>query len=177
MADTVRHGIVQTELMSATDDRSRMRSFKYGTLDAATKELTGKAIDNGNVVELVPNAMLDRDLWASVTPKATTNREMLALVATPEIMYDERQKNLWEFYNEPDEACTGMLFKVGDVFSVTEEALDFTGTIAAGDFVDIQASTRLKITKTQGAATLGQVLDITIRKDGTYIGILVIPEK
>lgn len=172
----VKHAIVQTELMSGTDDRSRMRSFKFGKKNTTTNKFELLDIDNGNVVEL-KTPMLDRDLWTAVEPTAASDLSNIALVATPEMMYDERKKELWQFYNakEEEEACTGLLLKEGDVFSVTTEGLDAAATIVVDNIVELQAGTKLKVvaSATTGSTTVGKVIDIVERTDGTYIGIRV----
>lgn len=164
------HTIVNTDLLSATDDRSRMRSFRYGTWDATKKELTGKDVDNGSVL-LLNNEMLDRDLWVAVDPAADSPLDDLVLVTTPEIMYDERQKNLNEFYNEAGTNCTGMILKAGDVFSETAEGFDGTPTLGAK--VTVQAGPTFKIGGT--GTQVGIITDIWVHNKDTYYAVLVKP--
>lgn len=166
-----------TDLMSAPYDFSRMRSFKYGEYNATTKTLKQLDIDNGNVVRLqLP--MIDRDLWTAVKPAANTPLEEIALVTTVELPYDERDKdNLWKWFNsaEFEEAATGMLLRPGNIFSVTLECLTYTGNVEPGQIVELQADTKLKIVKTatSGSTRVGEVLDLNIRREGTYVGIKV----
>lgn len=44
-----------------------------------------------------------------------------AIVAAPEVMYDERKKNLDEFINEAGKATRGYIPRSRNVFSVTKE--------------------------------------------------------
>lgn len=182
MAD--KYAIVNTDLMSATDDRSRMRSFRYGTWDATKNKLTGKEIQNGSVVAL-NKELIDRDLWVAVDPAATNKLEDLVLVTSPEIMYDERKKNLNEFINEADVNATGMLMKLGDIFSVTEEG--FNAKPKVGDTVTVSAgSPLLQVGATGGTGgaggsggtsstgiKIGEVIDEWVRNRDTYWAVLV----
>lgn len=189
MADAVKHGVVNTESMWAVYNMAGMRSFVYveeGTEDGKTV-YTNPDIDNGHVVELkLP--MIDRDVWTAVKPTAKTPLENLALVATPEVMYDERlSKYTWQYYNiglnkpsttlEYTEPISGPTFHANDIFSVSLEALDTALTkIVPGNTVELQADTKLKVvaTATAGATKIGTVIDVVERKDGTFIGIQVV---
>lgn len=162
------YAVVNTDLMSATDDRSRMRSFRYGTWDATKKELTGKEVQNGSIVAL-NKEMLDRDLWVAVDPTASTPIEELVLVTTPELLYDERLKSLHDFTNEADVNATGMLMKTGDIFSVTVEGFDTTPKV--GDKITAQAGTMLKVGGT--GTQIGTVVDIWIHNRELYYAVLV----
>ena len=162
------YAVVNTDLMSATDDRSRMRSFRYGTWDATKKELTGKEVQNGSIVAL-NKEMLDRDLWVAVDPTASTPIEELVLVTTPELLYDERLKSLHDFTNEADVNATGMLMKTGDVFSVTVEGFDTTPKL--GDKITAQAGTMLKVGGT--GTQIGTVVDIRVHNRELYYAVLV----
>lgn len=162
-----KYAIVNTDLMSATDDRSRMRSFKYGAMEG--DEFTGKDIQNGSVVTLLNDKRLDRDLWIAVDPTASTALDDIVLVTTPEIMYDERLKSLHDFYNEADTNATGMVLKVNDIFSVTEEALD--GTPEVGQPVSVQAGTKIKVGA--GGTQIGTIIEKWVHNKDVYWAIRV----
>lgn len=162
-----RYAVVNTELMSATDDRARMRSFKYGV--GTGKDFVGKDVQNGSVVTLTETVEGNHDLWYAEDPKASTPLKDLVLVTTPENLYDERLKSLHDFTNAADTNATGMLLKEGDIFSVTEEALD--GTPEVGSVVSVQAGTKIKVGA--GGTQIGKIIDTRIHNRETFYGILV----
>lgn len=177
----VRHGVVNAEQVWAVGNTAGMRSFRYGeevTKNGKTK-WQNLDIDNGNVVELKKLRPDQRDVWEATAPTAKTPIENIVIVATTEIMYDERlSKNLWQFYNmaENDEPATGYLLHKGDIFSVTTEAIDTALTkIEVGNVIELQADTKMKVvaTATAGSTKIGTVIDVITRKDGTYIGFQV----
>lgn len=126
------------------------------------------AIDNGNVVKLVALMDDERELYKAVAPAANTSLEELAIVGTNEVMYDERKKNLDEFFNEAGNAALGYRPHKGDMFGVTAEGLDAAAEIKKGDIVELQAGTKLKVVKTAttGSTKVGVIADIN--KTGRY---------
>lgn len=167
MAET--YAVVNTDLMSATDVRSGMRSFRYGTVDATSKAFTPKEIENGSFVTLDSILDAQQDLWIAVDPKTTTLLEDLVLVASPEIMYDERLKNLNQFINEAGTNATGMRLHKGDIYSATAEAFDGTPTVGAK--VTAQAGTKAKIGGT--GTQIGVIIDVRVHNKVQYYGVLV----
>lgn len=161
MAD---HAIVRTDLMFGTNVNAGLRSFKYmGSGSTATD------IDNGCVVKLdsiiadTHGDVKDREVWKAVTPAANSKLEEIVLVATPEVLYDERKKLLKEFYNEAGKICRGYVLHRDDIFSVTAEALTgVTSSTAVGDIVELQANTKLKVvaSATSGSTPVGKLIQI-----------------
>ena len=173
---TVDHAVVNTDLMSATDVRTGMRSFRYGTWDATKKILTGVDIDNGNLVKLTQILDANQDLWVAVTPEANTPIEELALVTTPEMMYDERENRLEDFYNIAGTNATGMRLHKGDIFGATAEAYD--GTPAVGSFATAMAGTKIKVaasapTGTNAATLIGKIIDTRVHNGKTFYNVEV----
>lgn len=153
MAD---HAVIRTDLMSGTNVNAGLRSFKYmGAGSTATD------IDNGCVVKL--DGILDaneREVWKAVTPAANTPLNQLAIVATPELHYDERKHALKEFYNAAGKICRGYTPHSRDIFSVTAEALDgVTASTAVGAGVELQASVKLKV-NASAASPIGKLIAI-----------------
>lgn len=171
---TVEHAIVNTDLMAATDVRSGMRSFRFGTYDATKDVLTGEDIDNGNLVKLTRILDANQDLWVAEKPAANTPLSELVLVTTPEIMYDEREDRLEDFYNEADKNATGMRLEIGSIFGATLPAWD--GTPAAGKFCVAMAGTKLKVadavpTGTSAATLIGKIIDTRIHNGKTFYNV------
>jgi hypothetical protein len=164
------YGIVRLDRVSGTKDPAKLISAKY--LDGATET----AIDNGNFIRL--NGILsttNREVFKGVKPAANTALSDVALVASVELMYDERKKNLAEFRNEAGDIVRGYILEKGDIFSVTADALSAAATIAVGNIVELQADTKAKVvtTLTVGSTQIGTVIGIETVGTLTYYVIRV----
>lgn len=173
---TVEHAIVNTDLMTGTDVRSQMRSFRYGTYDDTKKTLTGVAIDNGNLVKLTRILDGNQDLWMAETPAATTPLNEICIVATPEIMYDERENRLEDFYNEAEKNSTGLRLVAGDIFGATAPAWD--GTPAVDKFAVLMAGTKIKVadaapTGTNAATLIGKIINTRLHNGKVFYNVEV----
>lgn len=164
MANVI-HSVVRTDAMTATNSSAGLYSVKYN--DGAANA----AIDNGCVVALDSLVSGEREVWKAVKPAADTPLSKIVLVATPEVMYDERLRNLTDFYNEAGTAARGYALSTGDIFSVTEEAV--TGTAAVGNVVELQADTKLKVVATATASSTAVGTVIAIENVGTLKYIVV----
>ena len=181
----VRHGVVRTDLLQGTDVRSSMVSIRY--LNASNQEAE---IDNGNIVSLAPNNLIDNTFGVGAGREYThgvfearnmavdTPLENLILVATPELMHDERYDDLADFYNEAGTNARGYRLRSGDIFSVTAEALTGTTPFAVGNFVNRQVGTRGLVAAARTAASFGKIIEIETVGTGmfgrTYYVILVL---
>ena len=171
------YGVVRTDLMHGTDVRGELVSLRYvvvsGSGSSATK--TETAIENGNVVKI--GALLDdeREIREATAPAANTAIREIALVATPEVMYDEHKKNLDEYINEAGKNIRGYRLHSGDMFSVTKEALDGKTTPAVGDVVELKAGTKLNVaaSATSGSTQVGKIIAVDVVGRYTYYAILV----
>ena len=155
----IKHAVIRTDLMSGTYDGSLLRSFKYFNAEGVMAD-----IDNGHVVKLEALMEGEREVWKAVDPDADTPLKDIAVVAGVEVMYDERKKNLDEYYNVAGKAVRGYMYHANQYFSVTIEALD--GTPEVGKFVEIQAGTKLKVADAAGTATMGKI--VAIEQAGRY---------
>ena len=160
-----KHAVIRTDNMMGTDVGTYLDSVRF--FDSNNK---AAAIDNGNVV--VVGALLEgeRELHKATAPTAAADLDTIGLVATPEVMYDERKKNLYDFYNEAGTNVRVYYLHHGDEFGVTEEALvaaDITA-VKVGDAVELMAGTKLKVaaSATSGSTQVGKI--IAIEKAGRY---------
>lgn len=152
-----KYGVVRTDRLLGITNHAGIVSAKYYV------DTTATAIENGNVVKL--GALLDgeREIYKATAPAAGTPIEEIALVATPEVMYDERKRALYEFINEAGDIIRGYRLHSGDIFSVTSEALQTAlDAIEVGKVVELQAGTKLKVTSslTQDSTQVGTIIDI-----------------
>lgn len=151
------HAVVRTDKMFGTDVRSGLVSAKYivGT--------TETDIDNGNVVMLDGLMTGEREVYKATTPAANTALAKIVLVASPEVMYDERLKSIADFYNKAGDIVRGYYLHSEDIFSVTADALaGVTSSTAVGALVELQAGTKLKVvsTATSGSTQVGKIIEI-----------------
>lgn len=160
-----KHAVVRTDLMDGTDVRGQLVSVKYMGADGATPT----EIDNGNVLKVESLIDGEREVYAGVTPAADTAITDIVLVASVEVMYDERKKNLDEYVNEANKICRGYRLHHGNIFSVTAEAL--TGTPAKDSVVTLDAGTKLAV---GGSGTaVGKIIDVEIAGRYTYYAIKI----
>lgn len=144
--------------------REKMTSEWVGSARLSAKYLPSgveTAIENSNVVVIGGLINGERELYTTTTPTATSALSAIGVVTTPEVMADERKKNLEDFRNEAGDAITVDRLFSGDIFSVTEDGL--TGTLTKGFVVELQAGTKLKAvaTLTAGSTKVGTLIDIT----------------
>jgi len=128
-------------------------SFRYRPSGVET------AIQNGNVVLIGDLITGEREIFDGTTPAATTALKDIVLVTTPEVMADERKKNLSDFINEAGADCTGDRLYSGDIFSITAEGFD--GTPAVDKIVELKAGTKFNAvdTLTVGSTKVGKIID------------------
>lgn len=171
--------VVRTDKLMGTDVRSMLESVMYLGSDGATPT----EIENGNVLKvggLVGDATVgyEREIKVGAVPAANDSLDSIVLVASPEIMYDERNRNLDDFRNEAGKICRGYHLHSGDIFSVTKEGLGGAESPAIGDVVELQADTKLNVVAastgaTSGSTVVGEIIAIDVVGRLTYYVIQV----
>ena len=172
MSETI-HGVVRTDKLHGTDTGVNLVSAKY--MGSGSTET---AIDNGNVLKVEALMTGEREVRKAVTPAANTALKDIILVATPEVMYDERKKNLHEFFNEAGKIVRGYFLGTHDYFSVTKEALNVADnyTIAVGDVVELMAGPKLNVVAslTANSTQVGKIAAIEPAGRYTYYVVEVV---
>lgn len=165
------YGVVRTDNMFGTDVRAGLVSIKYMGANGTTPT----AIQNGNVLKVGALMSGEREIFVGAAPAANDDLKDIVLVATPEVMYDERKRNLDEFINEAGRACRGYRLHKGDIFSVTKDALDGVAAPAVGNAVELKAGTKLNVaaSATSGSTQVGKIIAIDVVGRYTYYVILV----
>lgn len=165
------HGVVRTDNMLGTDARSELISIEYLGSDGATPT----AIDNGNVLKVGALKTGEREVFVGATPAADDDLKDIVLIASPEVMYDERLRNLDDFQNAAGKICRGYRLHKGDIFSVTKAALDGASTPAVGNIVELKAGTKLNVVSsaTSDTTTVGKIIEVQNAGRYTYYAILV----
>ena len=153
-----KYAVVTRERMTSESVSAARLSAKYLPSDVET------AIENGNVVKLEGLVAGEREIYKAVTPAADTELKAIGLVTTPEVMADERKKNLEDFRNEAGEEITVDKLFSGDIFSLTAEGFD--GTPAVGAIVELKAGTKLNAVEelTAGSTQVGTIIDFVNNK-------------
>lgn len=165
------HGVIRTDRMLGTDAAPALVSLKY--MGSGT---TATDIDNGCVVLLDGLMTNEREIYKAKTPAANSAIRDIVVVASDETMYDERKKNLDEFYNPAGKAARGYRLHSGDIFSVTADVLSAAATITKGNVVELQADVKLKVTSslTANSTQVGVIADINKVGRYTYYAIEVL---
>lgn len=163
------YAIVNLDNMSGTKQPADLVSAKYYVNTTAT------AVENGNVVKLDSRITGEREVWKAVTPDANSALRDCVLVASVELMFDERKKNLDEFRNEAGEIIRGYRFKSGGTFSVTAEALTASSP-AIGNVVELQADTKFKVVSslTDDSTKVGTIIDIFTQSGKTFYCVEIV---
>lgn len=158
------YAIVRTDLMSGTTQPADLVSLRYqiSNVDAP--------IENGNIVKVGKLLDGERNIFVATAPEKDTDLNDLALVASPEVLADERKKGLGEFRNEAGDNSRGYLLRSKNIFSVTKEAV--TGVPAKDAYVELAAGkTTLAVVSapTASTTTVGKIIDI----EGDFIVIQI----
>lgn len=152
--------VVRLDVMHGNDNNNSVKSVLYRTTPGTAN--TAAAIENGNLV-LVTDTLLDdeREILIATKPAADSDLSKIAVVCTPEVMYDETKK-INEFENEAGAVSRAELLHAGDVFSATVEAFDTTP--AVGKVVELQAGTKMKVVTslTSGSTKVGTIIAIDV---------------
>ena len=160
------HAIVRTDLMHGTDNRADLVSIKYMGANGKTPT----AIDNGNVLKA--GALLRAHVRSGRSAVSTdTALNDIVLVASPEVMYDERKRNLEDYENAAGKVCRGYRLRSGDIFSVTAEAFSVTPS-TSHKVVELAAGTKLKPAAT-ATSPIGDIIAVETVGRYTYYVIRI----
>lgn len=160
--------VVRTDKMSGTDNRVDLYSVRYydGNDDAAV-------INNGCVAKLgalestVTPAWTSREVYKVADVEASTPLDEVVLIASPEVVYDERLRDLDDFTNEAGAIARAYsLGKKGQMFGLTANAFD--GTPAKGKIVELKAGNKLAVVSSATASTTTVGIIDTVENAGKY---------
>lgn len=157
--------VIRTDLLSGTDVAADLVSLRV--YDAEDKQI---AVENGTIVELKGYEEGQREVMKAVLATASSKVEDCAIVASEEVMYDERKKNLDEFVNEAGAICRGYIPRSRNIYSITKEG--FVGATApteVGAKVGLGADGKLNAAGTG----YGTVMAIEIAGRYTYYVIKI----
>ena len=133
--------VIRTDLMAGTKNPDQLVSVRYYADEAVAE------VENGVIVELKGYEDGQREVMKAVAATAESNLADCAVIAAPEVMYDERKKNLDEFINEAGKAVRGYRLPDRNMFALTAEG--FAGAAPAlNGKVGIGANGKLDAAKT-----------------------------
>lgn len=165
------HGVVRTDNMAGTDVREALVSIEYLGADGKTPT----AIDNGCVLKVGALKEGEREVRVGAAVAAGDALEDIVLVASPEVMYDERVRGLENFFNEEGKICRGYRLHKGGIFSVTKAALDGAADPEVGNVVELKAGVKLNVaaSATSGSTAVGKIIAIDVVGPHTYYVIQI----
>ena len=137
--------------------REKMASEFDGTLRVAVK--INEELQNGSVVVVGDLVAGEREVFATSAPEADTTIDEIAILTSPEVVADERKKNLSDFVNPVTKPATADYLVKRDIFSLTAEGFD--GTPAVGNVVELQAGSYKfnAVASATGATVVGKIVD------------------
>lgn len=108
--------VIRTDLLSGTDVAADLVSVRV--YDADDNPI---AVENGTIVELKGYEKNQREVMKAVLATTSSKIEDCAIIASEEVMYDERKKNLDEFINEAGSICRGYIPRSRNMYAITKE--------------------------------------------------------
>ena len=167
------HAVIRTDKMFGTDNRVGIYSVLFG--EQGDSDFEYADIDNGNVVKLGPLKDGERELYFATTPAANDDLKDVVIIASPELLYDERKHGLDAFYNKAGVPARAYTFEDHQIFSVTKEALDGKEEPEKGDVVELKAGTKMNVATlaTLGSTVIGHIADVETVGRYTYYVIEV----
>ena len=115
--------VIRTDLMAGTKNPDQLVSVRYYADEAVAE------VENGVIVELKGYEDGQREVMKAVAATAESNLADCAVIAAPEVMYDERKKNLDEFINEAGKAVRGYRLPDRNMLALTADG--FAGAAPA----------------------------------------------
>ena len=164
MADKV-YTVITREAMASEYDGTKRKSAKFYSSDAPAE------IENGMVVKIAGTIPGEREVLKVVAPEGSEDVADLWIVTTPEVIADERKKNLSDFVNEAGQIITIDKLMPNDIFSLTAEGL--AGTASAGHNVGLASAGGVKLVVDAATSGMGTVIGTVLDIANAKIGIMV----
>ena len=119
--------VIRTDLVSGTKQPADLVSLRFYNAEGEKAE-----VENGVIVHLQGYEEGEREVRKAVAATAGADLNECAIIAAPEVMYDERLKNLEDFINEKGKAVRGYIPRSRNTFSFTKEGF-VDGVVPAVD--------------------------------------------
>ena len=164
MADKI-YTVITREAMASEYDGTKRKSAKFYSSDAPAE------IENGMVVKIAGTIPGEREVLKVVAPTGSEDVADLWIVTTPEVVADERKKNLSDFVNEAGQIITIDKLMPNDIFSLTAEGL--AGTASAGHNVGLASAGGVKLVVDAATSGMGTVIGTVLDIANAKVGIMV----
>lgn len=164
MADKV-YTVITREAMASEYDGTKRKSAKFYNSDVPAE------IENGMVVKIAGTIAGEREVLKVVAPEGSEDVADLWIVTTPEVVADERKKNISDFVNEAGQIITIDKLMPNDIFSLTAEGL--TGTAVAGHNVGLASAGGVKLVVDAATSGMGTVIGTVLDIANAKVGIMV----
>lgn len=164
MADKV-YAVITREAMASEYDGTKRKSAKFYNGSSPAE------IENGMVVKIAGTIPGEREVLKVVAPEGTEDVADLWIVTTPEVVADERKKNLSDFVNEAGQIITIDKLMPNDIFSLTAEGL--AGTAVAGHKVGLASAGGVKLAVAASESGMGTVIGTVLDIANAKVGIMV----
>lgn len=157
------YGVFVSENCSYTTDASKIRSAVNP--DTVTQ--------NGTAVTLSALATGERELWTAAKATASTKKDDIWVVTTPELIYDESKRyTLADFYNGINDSTTEKVpmrvvkLEKGDLFGITKEVLSKVPT--SGDGIKPATDGTWTVAAVTEASDFAKYVGVTTNNGLTY---------
>ena len=164
MADKI-YTVITREAMASEYDGTKRKSAKFYNGSSPAE------IENGMVVKIAGTIPGEREVLKVVAPEGSEDVADLWIVTTPEVVADERKKNLSDFVNEAGQIITIDKLMPNDIFSLTAEGLD--GTAVAGHNVGLASAGGVKLVVDAATSGMGTVIGTVLDIANAKVGIMV----
>ena len=161
------YAICNLDRMSGTEDSSQLLSVRfYDDTD------TEAAIENASIVKVEGFLDGQREVRKAVTPDGTEKISQLALIANPEVIYDESTYHgLEDYINVAGKNVRAYRFHDNNGFSATAEA--FSGVPAKGKYVTVGATTKMVASDSDTGTVIGVIDEVWTLGSDTYYYVQV----
>lgn len=130
--------VFRSDLLSGTDVAADLVSLRVYKSNEPIE------VENGTIVELKGYEEGQREVMKAELATSASKLSDCAIVGTPEVMYDERKKNLDEFVNEKGAIARGYIPRSRNMFSVTKEGFVGGTAPSVGDTIGIGEGGKLE---------------------------------
>lgn len=161
-----KYAVIRTDLMSGTKQPADMVSLRfYDSLGNPAE------VENGVIAKLQGFESGEREVYKAVAATDSDDLSECVVIASPEVMYDERKRNLDEYINEAGKILRGYILRRGNIFSLSAEGF---GTVPAkGDNVVIGSDGKLTKGASGATGVLGTCADVENTGRYTYYAVRI----
>lgn len=151
--------VVNTDKLSGEIQAADLVSLRFYNAEGEVAE-----VENGVIVKLEGYEDGQREVFKAVAAEAGADLNECAVIAAPEVMYDERIKNLDEFINAKGKAVRGYIPRSRNEMSFTAEGFVDGNVPVKGAQVGIGANGKIDAAGTG----LGECADVWTLGRYTY---------